>query len=455
MRSAAIALLLTTSLQAQEPIIEGPRGRILDSVTTLAQSAGFHGVVLVAQNGRPQLLKGYGIANEGRRIPFRPNTVVQIGSNVKDFTKTAVLQMVEAGRLSLLDTLGRFFPSAPADKRAITVEQLLEHQAGFPPGIGPDEEVLPLDTFLARLFARPLEFTPGTARRYSNCGYSVLAAIVQQLTGRAFDAHLDTAIFQPAGMRETGLLLPRFARDRLAHGYAGAEDRGTMLDKPHDAAGHYWNLRGNGGLISTASDMMRFYQVLRGNTLLKDPAHREMVLSTRAPSVLAGSDGVCFFLYAYSPLDNVELIIASNHAEYRAPRLQDELVAALGIDLPQRHQVVAAPAAPAVLADSGPSAVARAFIEAFNSGDTLSMRRFWEAHSDPTYPHASMAERLARYRTWYAELGKLTVIGAVQTTQGLQVTVRTASGDQGTFGFTVEPVAPYRLRGLRVEVGGS
>ncbi len=450
MRLAAVALLLTTTLHAQQSVIDGPRGPVLDSIASAAQAAGFHGVVLVAQSGRPQLLKGYGIANEARRIPFRPNTVVQIGSNVKDFTKTAVLQLVEAGRLSLSDSLGRFFPNVPADKRGITIAQLLEHQAGFPGAVGADEEVIPLDAFLARLFARELEFAPGTGRQYSNPGYSVLAAIVQQLTGHPFEAYLDSAIFQPVGMRETGLLLPRFDPDRLAHGYEAGEDKGTMLERPHDATGHYWNLRGNGGLISTASDMLRFYEALLAGKLLRDPAHREMVLSTNGPSVLAGSDGVCFFLYSLYPRENVELIIASNHAQYRAGQLRDRLVAALGIEPPERREV----AGGAQLADSGPSGVARAFIEAFNTGDTLAMRRFWDAHGDPNNQHATMAERLARYRTSYTELGKLTVIGVMQTTQALEVVVRTASGDQATFGFITEPVAPYRLRGMRVEVGG-
>lgn len=455
MRFAVLALLLPTSLNAQQPVVDGARGRTLDSIAHAAESAGFHGVVLVLQNGRPLLLKGYGVANEARHTPFRPNTVVQVGSNVKDFTKVAALQLVEAGRLRLSDTLGRFFRNAPGDKRAITVEQLLEHQAGFRHAIGADEDVVPLDSFLVRLFARPLEFAPGSTRQYSNPGYSVLAAIVQQVTGRAFDAQLDTAIFQVVGMHETGLLLPHFDPDRLAHGYDRMNaDRGTMLEMPHDETGHYWNLRGNGGLISTATDMLRFYQALRSGALLKDPGRRETVLSTREPSILAGSDGICFFLYGFFPRENVELIIASNHAAYRASRLLDELQPALGIDLPRHREMASAPGPRTELADSGRSGVARAFIQAYNSGDTLAVQEFWERHGDPNNPAATLAQRLTRYRTMHGTLGTLTVIGVRETTQALEVVVRTASGNQATIGFVTEPVAPYRLRGIRVEVGG-
>ncbi len=455
MRFAVLALLLPTSLNAQQPVVDGPRGRILDSIAHAAESAGFHGVVLVVQNGRPLLLKGYGVANEARHTPFRPNTVVPIGSNVKDFTKVAVLQLVEAGRLRLRDTLGRFFPNVPGDKRAITVEQLLEHQAGFRVAIGADEEVVPLDSFLARLFARPLEFAPGSTRQYSNPGYSVLAAIVQQVTGRAFDAQLDTAIFQVVGMHETGLLLPHFDPGQLARGYDRMNaDRGTMLDRPHDATGHYWNLRGNGGMISTATDMLHFYQALRSSALLRDPAHREMVLSTSEPSTLAGGDGICLFVYGFFPRENVELILASNHAAYRASRLLDELQPTLGIERPRRQEIASAPGPRIELPDSGRSGVARAFIEAYNSGDTLAVQEFWEMHGDPNNPAATLAQRLTRYRTMYANLGKLTVIGVRETTPALEVAVRTASGSQATFGFVTDAVAPYRIRGIRVEVGG-
>ena len=135
------------------------------------------------------------------------------------------------GRLSLSDTLGRFFPDAPADKRGITVRQLLNHRAGFPQHIGPDSEVIALAPYLARAFAQPLAFTPGSGEQYSNTGYSILAAIIQQITGRSFDEVVTARVFQPAGMSESGYLLPRFDPRRLARGYSGGQDLGTMLDK--------------------------------------------------------------------------------------------------------------------------------------------------------------------------------------------------------------------------------
>ena len=446
MLSAYLAATLTVSAQL---------GTTIDSVASAAAAQGFHGVILAAEAGKPVLVKGYGIANHARQSPFAASTVVQIGSNVKDFTKAAILQLVEAGRLSLSDSLGKFFARAPADKRALTIGHLLEHTAGFPMGVGPDNEALALETFLERLFARPLEFTPGTARQYSNAGYSVLAAIIQHITGRAFDAHLDSAIFRPLGMRETGLLRPRFPAERVAHGYRGGEDRGTMLDMPHTPDGHYWNLRGNGGLISTVSDMHRFYRALRDTTLLKDPRHRAMVLPPDQPQMLAGSDGVSFFLYGSYPRERLELIVATNHAEYQAPRLSRQLLAALGIEVGSGREVTTVQGAGGrALRSEGAEGTAQAYIAAFNTGDTAVMRRFFETRGTTDSLAPPVATRVARYRETYAELGTITIVSVRQTTQALEVVVRTARGEQATLGFITEPVTPFRLRGLRLEVGG-
>lgn len=445
-------------LGAQEPpVMRGELGQKLDSVARAAQAKGFHGGVLVATGGDVVLLQGYGMANQASGVPFGPSTVVQIGSNVKDITKVAILQLVEAGRLNLDDSLGGFFPRAPADKRGITVRQLLEHQAGLPQGVGPDEEALPLQAFLNRLFARPLDFPPGTAFQYSNAGYSVLAAIIEQLTGRSFEAHVAESVFRRAGMYETGLLLPQFKPERLAHCYDGERDRGTMLDQPHTAEGHYWNLRGNGGFVATLMDMHRFYQALRGSSLLADSAHRAMVLRADEPSLLAGSDGYCFFILGNFPRAGIEIIVASNHAGFKAPALMDGLEKAAGIAVGGRREIATPPGGPRShsLPQTGTGRTVAAYLEAFNSGDTTVMRRFFEAHALTGPGTPPMATRVSRTAGMRSELGRLSVESVQQTTMALEVVVRGERGDRATLSFDIEPVAPFRMRSLRVEVGGG
>jgi CubicO group peptidase (beta-lactamase class C family) len=440
-----------TPAAAVDPVVKGELGAKLDSVARAAETAGFHGVVLVARTGEDVLYKGYGLANHETATRFGPLTVVQIGSAVKDFTKVAILQQVEAGKLKLSDPLARFFANAPADKRAITVQQLLEHRAGFPQAIGRDEDPLTKEQLLARLFARPLDFSPGSRRQYSNPGFSVLAVIVEQLTGQPFDAYLEKAIFRPLGLRDTGLLLPHFEARRLAHGYVQGKDRGTMFDKPHTDDGHNWNLRGNGGLLSTLRDMHRFYRAMRDATLLAGAAHRALVMNPRQPTLLAGSDGTCFFIFGNYPGANSEILVASNHAEWPAPKLVRELESALGIG--RLGEGPGAPTGPATakLPDTGPGRTVAAYLAAFNSGDADVMRHFLEEKAEATSGTPPMPERLDRYRQMFRNFGRLTLQSVKPTTAALEVTLRAEHGQAATFGFLIEPAAPFRLRAIRVQ----
>ena len=134
----------------------------LDSAMKVAERAGFSGVVRIEREGSTLLEKGYGLANREQKIPFTAATVVQIGSNTKDFTAVAILQLQERGKLTMGDSLVRYFPGAPADKRAITIGQLMNHRAGFPIGVRGDFEPLERVSFIERAMKTPLRFAPGT-----------------------------------------------------------------------------------------------------------------------------------------------------------------------------------------------------------------------------------------------------------------------------------------------------
>lgn len=460
---AALTLTLAAAprLLCQEAVVRGDLGRRLDSAVSAAERAGFGGAALVVRGGTVILHRGAGAAIEDPLTPFAPSTIVPIGSNTKDFTKTAILELVEAGRLALDDPLVRFFPDAPEDKRAITVRQLLEHTSGFPIGVGPDAEQVTLAVWRRRLFATPLEFAPGTSRRYSNSGYSLLAAIIEQVSGTSYERFLAEHVFAPAGMRETGLVLPRFDRRRLAHAYSAGLDRGTMLEMPRDTDGSSWNLRGNGGLVSTLADMRRFYQaILDDTTMLRDPAHRAMVVPPDGPTVLAGSDLVSFFLFARFPREGIEILLASNHGRAQAPQLLDALLPIVGIPPPgregPRHAEGPTPGAGLAhpeLPNTGPGRTVAAYFEAYNSGDTTAMRRFFVVHADARPDAPPMAARLDRYRQMFESLGRMTVENVVVTSDGIEVRARAANGDLVTLSFTIEAAAPFRVGGVRVRVG--
>ena len=189
--------------------------------------------------------------------------MVQIGSNPKDFTAVSILQLQERGQLSVTDKIAKFFPSAPADKQNITIGMLMNHRAGFPIGLGPDFANMTRAQLIDAAMKTKLLFTPGERNNYSNTGFALLAAIIEQVSGKTYDEYVRDNILNPLGLRNTGFHLPRFDEARLARGYnSGGKDEGTMLSKPHAADGPYWNLRGNGGMLSTVGDMHNFYKAL-------------------------------------------------------------------------------------------------------------------------------------------------------------------------------------------------
>ena len=143
-----IALLLALSAFHELPaqsmadtthtIVNGPLGARADSMLTQLQAGGFSGVALVAKDGHVVLKKGYGLANRETHAAMTGNSVIQIGSNTKDFTVVSILQLQERGRLSLDDSIPKYFANVPPDKRGITIRQLLLHRAGFNQHMGAD-----------------------------------------------------------------------------------------------------------------------------------------------------------------------------------------------------------------------------------------------------------------------------------------------------------------------------
>ncbi len=422
----------------------------------VAERDGFSGVVRVEQRGVTLLEKGYGLANRERHIAFTPATIVQIGSSTKDFTAVAVLQLVEAHRLSLDDTLGKFFRSSPTDKRAITVRQLMNHRAGFPTGIGGDFEPIGRAAFIDSAMKTRLLFAPGSRESYSNTGFSVLAAIIEQVTGKTYDAYVHDAILAPPGLRRTGFLLPGFRPNEQAHGYlAKGTDNGTMLAKPHAPDGPWWNLRGNGGMLSTVGDMHRFYVALLEGTTLMTPATRALRFDPAEPIGLAGSDGVSFFLYERFPRLRTEIIIASTNAEAKAPKIRRELGRVLGLPDPgDRPDAVARRAG----GRPAPAAITTVFgdlVKAINADDTLRLRQIIVAHFASDADAPPVDERLKRIGGLHALLGNLTLERVEQFDEGpLEMTLRSAQEGLVVVAVQADRGEPYTIHGLQVRVGG-
>ena len=278
-RFGVVALLLVTSVQASaagapDSVVTAGLERFLAG----AAAAGFRGVVLVARGETILLARGYGTTIPGGDRPITAETVFTTGSITKQFTATAILKLEMQGKLSVQDPIGRWFRAVPAEKSAITLHQLLTHTAGFPPAIGDDLERVGRDAYLQRALAQPLLFTPGSGYEYSNVGYSLLAAIVELVSGQGYERYLHDTFFVPAGMRDTGYILPAWDLARLAHGTGDdGGDWGTSMEHAILPDGPGWNLLGNGGIHSTVFDMLRWHRALASDAILPEAARAKMI----------------------------------------------------------------------------------------------------------------------------------------------------------------------------------
>ncbi|MES2176324.1 MAG: serine hydrolase domain-containing protein [Gemmatimonadota bacterium] len=450
-RLAVFALLISSPAVAQDLTAR------LDSVMKASEKAGFSGVVRVERKGTVLLNKGYGFANRAQKIPFTPETVVQIGSNTKDFTAIAILQLQQAGRLALTDSIVKYFSNAPADKRAITIRQLMNHRAGFPLGIGPDFAPIGRKAFVDSAMRTELNFKPGTKEGYSNTGFSLLAAIIEQVTGKSYDEYVRDAILTPAGLKRTGFHLPGFKATELAHGYtASGDDHGTMLAKPHAADGPWWNLRGNGGMLSTVGDMHTFYKTLFETNTLMTAATRALRFDPNEPIGLAGSDGVNFFLYDRFPGMGMEIIIASTNGAVKSPAVRRALGAVLGMPNPDDGAEDAVASRPGGKPPAAAIAtVLTELIATINTGDATKLRAFIAAHFASDAGSPTLAERVERFGKMHESLGALAIEKVETFDKGpIEMRVTTGDGPRATFLVDMESAAPYRIRGIQVRLGG-
>jgi CubicO group peptidase (beta-lactamase class C family) len=231
---------------------------------------GFSGAVLVARDVRPVFSRGVGLADRTRRIRVAPPTVFDIGSITKNLTLAATLALVEDDRLDLSDSLGELLAGVPVDKQAITVRQLLEHRAGLAEYVvdapGGDFVELSKDEALSRILSRPLRFEPGSDYGYSDAGYTVAAAVVENAAGRPFEAFLRKRILSRGGMTSAGFYGDDWRASRVAIGYEG--QRHGPRNAP-DAWSHVsWSLKGAGGVVASARDLRNWMRQLWSGSVL-------------------------------------------------------------------------------------------------------------------------------------------------------------------------------------------
>lgn len=179
--------------------------------TKLAADDVFSGVALVARNGVPVFFKAYGLADREKKIPNNVRTRFNLGSINKAFTQVAIRQLVAAGKLSMTDTLGKFFPDYPqAVSRSATIEQLMTMRGGLADFFGEAFNRAPKSQFASNadyfqfVSSQPPAFAPGERNQYCNGCYIALGAIVEQVSGMPYEKYVADNVFARAEMTSTG-----------------------------------------------------------------------------------------------------------------------------------------------------------------------------------------------------------------------------------------------------------
>lgn len=252
-RFVLLALLLTGCATSAKI---DPR---LDTLLKDFESKGFSGTVLVAKNGRIIHHAGYEFADRALRIPNDTKTLYEVASLEKTFTAAAILKLESEGALSTSDPLSRHLGDFPPPKDAATIHHLATHTGGLVPEGSDLGSGATRDDFIANVKRVPAESLPGERYRYSNAGYSTLAAVIEKITGQPLESYVRTLWDGEMYFRGDASI----PRRRFARGYLGADATETVPPP------RVWGVRGAGGMITTVADIYRWHQSLHANPVMK------------------------------------------------------------------------------------------------------------------------------------------------------------------------------------------
>ncbi len=211
----------------------------------------------VIKNGQPVVNKGYGLANVEQNIAVTAETVIRLGSVSKQFFTTAIMKLMEEGKLNIEDSVHKFFPDAPETWRPIQIKNLMSHTSGL------KRESLAYDNFkiqpdldiIKATYNLPLNFKTGEKFEYCNVGYYMLAEIIKQVSGMPWQDYIHEKLFVPAGMNHTFLTDFYLIIPNRANGYMHNHD---ILVK----ATPMYAIRPSGGFLSTSSDMIKWEKTI-------------------------------------------------------------------------------------------------------------------------------------------------------------------------------------------------
>jgi len=265
----AIACLLNSLALAQTP------DKVDEYVQSVMKERKIPGIaLLVVQDGKAVRSQGYGFSNVELQVPVKPETLFQSGSVGKQFTATAVMMLVEEGKVGLEDPLTKYFPDGPAAWKNVTVRQLLSHTAGFTdyPENFDFRRDRTEDEILKAIEAVPLAYPPGTKWSYSNLGFATLGILIHKASGKFYGDFLQERVFGPLGMTTTRIISEEDIIPNRSAGYRLV--KGQL--KNQEWVSPTLNTTADGSLYFSILDLQKWDAALTQGKLLKKSSFDEM-----------------------------------------------------------------------------------------------------------------------------------------------------------------------------------
>lgn len=306
----------------------------------------FNGAVLVSKNGSILFAEGFGFSDMPNQISNAVDTKFQTASAGKVFVAVGIMQLIEAGQLSLDSQLSDLldFPLHQIDRK-VTIRQLLNHTSGIPDYFDestmseyadlwvdfPNYKIRKSKDLLPLFIEKPMMYQAGERFQYNNSGYVILDLVIESVTGQLFDEYLSERVFRPCDMLDTGY----YELDRLpancADAYVFDESKQQYYTNIYsvDAKG-----TGAGGAFTTVVDVEKFWKKLLNGELVTRATVKEMfsvqsrdeddyygygVWLRKAGTVFhpffQGSDPGVSFISRHNPESNLRVHIVSNKGE--------------------------------------------------------------------------------------------------------------------------------------------
>lgn len=258
-------------------------------------------VTLVGRHGAVAGVSVSGYADLESKAPMRQDTIFRIMSMTKPMTGTALMMLVDEGRVSIIDPVEKYLPEfrdlkvGPGGLKPahlITIQEVLSHTSGIS-GLPKGAQPRTLAEAVAGYARQPLDFQPGSSWRYRSEGIDTAGRIVEVVAGMPYEEFMADRIFHPLGMKDTSFFPNAEAAARVAAVYTATDGKLKRVEKSLPARGETFAAPGSGA-FSTAADMGRFYQMILNHGALNGRRYLSAAAVDLMTSVQTGEQNVGF-----------------------------------------------------------------------------------------------------------------------------------------------------------------